>query len=89
MSFSIHKSRLALDFISRNSSLGAAIDGVLEELSKNPFADGKTKVYWQAPPLVFTLCIKEGLWILYYVDRSCDQIKIWNIGKRGEKPTFR
>ena len=89
MPASIIKRRRAQEFISNNEPLVENIDSILKEISKNPFVDAKTKFYWSAPPAVLTLCVKGGLWVLYYLNSDCTQIEVWNIGKHGEKPTLR
>lgn len=89
MSIAITKKRLAQDFITRNSSLAPQINAILDEISKDPFVDAKTKFYWPIPPIMVTLCVKDSLWVLYHVNTKCTQIDVWNIGKKGDKPTVR
>lgn len=65
------------------------IQQLLNELSRNPFVDRKTKFYFLAPPVMLTICRAEGFWIVYYLDESSSSLKVVNIGYAKEKPVIR
>jgi len=65
------------------------VQQLLEELSRKPFVDMKTKFYFSAPPAMFTICHAEGFWIVYYLEESSSSLKIVNIGYAKQRPTIR
>jgi hypothetical protein len=85
----INQHRLAREFITKNPAIKSDIDSALEEISKDPFVDMKTKFYWLAPPIVFTLYRKNNLWILYNLNSAGTEIDVWNIGVTTDTVTFR
>jgi len=89
MSANINLLRLANQFIAKNPLLDADIKSALKDISDNPFADAETKFYYPVPPSVITLYKKDSLWVLYRTNDACTQVDVWNIGKQGDKITFR
>ena len=61
---------------------------LFNELSTNPFVDMKTKFYFPARPVMFTICKVEGWWIIYYRPQP-SMIHIVNVGRVSERPGIR
>lgn len=89
MSANINLLRLANQFIEKNPLLDADIESALKDISDNPFVDAETKFYYSVPPNVITLYKKDSLWVLYSTNDACTKVTVWNIGKHGDKITFR
>jgi mRNA-degrading endonuclease RelE of RelBE toxin-antitoxin system len=90
MAYRIVPLRLAEVFLQQASpDVQQKIQELLNEISNNPFVDMKTKFYFPAPPVMFTICRAEGFWIVYYLEESSSSLKIINIGYAKQKPTIR
>lgn len=85
----INQHRLAREFIAKNPVIKPDIDSALEEISKAPFIDAKTKFCWLAPPIAFTLYRKNNLWILYHLNTAYTEVDVWNIGTITDAVTLR
>lgn len=90
MAYKIVPLRLAEGFLQQaDPDVQQKIHELLNELSRNPFVDMKTKFYFLCPPVMFTICRAEGFWIVYYLEESTSSLRIINIGYAKEKPTIR
>lgn len=90
MTYKIVPLKLAESFIQQaNPDAKQKIQELLNDLSNNPFVDGRTKFYFLCPPVMFTICRAEGFWIVYYRDDSSSSLTIINIGYAKQKPTIR
>jgi len=90
MAYQIVPLKLAALFLEQaEPGVQQKIQGLLNELSSNPFVDMKTKFLFPAPPVILTICRAEGFWIVYYLETSSSSLKIINIGYAKQKPTIR
>jgi len=90
MAYEIVPLRLAEVFLQKAPvDVQQKIQQLFNELSGNPFVDMKTKFYFPAPPVMFTICRAEGFWIVYYLEESSSSLKVVNIGYAKKKPTIR
>lgn len=90
MAYKIDSLKLAKTFLQQaNQDVQQKVQKLLDELSRNPFVDMKTKFYFPAPPVMLTICRAEGFWIVYYLEESSSSLKVVNIGYAKEKPTIR
>lgn len=90
MAYEIDPLRLAKMFLQQaNSEVKQKVQKLLDELSRDPFVDMKTKFYFLVPPVMLTICRAEGLWIVYYLEELSSSLKIVNIGYAKEKPAIR
>ncbi len=89
MVYKIDPLKLAKTFLQQaNPDVQQKVHDILNELSRNPFVDMKTKFYFLAPPIMLTICRAEGFWIVYYLEKSSSTLKIVNIGYAKEKPSI-
>jgi hypothetical protein len=65
--------------------VGRIIDSIL---CYDPYIDGRTKIPIVFAPAVFTLYRDSEYWIAYRIVRNVE-IHIYNIGRAGQKPTWR
>ena len=90
MAYKIDPLKLAKMFLQQASpDVQQKVQKLLNELSRTPFVDMKTKFYFPALPVMLTICRAEGFWIVYYLEESSSSLKIVNIGYAKEKPTIR
>lgn len=90
MAYKIVPLKLADTFLQQATpDVRQKIQELLNELSESPFVDAKTKFYFPAPPVMFTICRAEGFWIVYYLEESSSSLKIVNIGYAKQAPTIR
>jgi len=90
MVYKIIPLKLAEIFLQQaNPDIRQKIQELLSELSRNPFVDMKTKFYFLAAPVMFTICRAEGFWIVYYLEQSSGSLKIVNIGLAKQEPKIR
>lgn len=76
-------------FIRNNPSEKEKVQKLLDIISAKPFVDKETKFYFLAPPVMLTICRAEGLWLIYYLDKESNSIKVCNIGFAKEKTSIR
>jgi hypothetical protein len=90
MAYNINLLKLADEFLKHATPEDKQkIQKTLNELSKAPFVDMKTKFYFPAPPAMFTICYTEGFWIVYYLEETSSTLKIINIGYAKKRPAIR
>jgi len=90
MAYKITTLKLADGFLQQATpNVQRKVQQLLNEVSKEPFVDMKTKFYFPASPAMFTICHAEGLWIVYHLEESSSSLKVINIGYAKQRPTIR
>ena len=85
--------KAALKFLDEqtNSSERQQIISIIDKICADPqafYADGETKFYFPALPLVLTIYIEDAWWVIYH-KASEAVLHIVHIGRNAEQPHIR
>ena len=65
MPYIVVKSQAIDNFIKDNPDQASIIDAIIQDISNDPFADGKTKFYYYRSPVMYYIYHGRGLKCLY------------------------